>query len=63
MRKDCEGDYSEENSIFGELRCVREEGGAQLISRACPVLRVQFYAFEIARNRRGLNDAAWQKAQ
>jgi len=43
VRKDCRGDYTEENSIF--------------------ITRIQFYAIEIARNRLGLNELIWEKAQ
>ncbi|KAM0793632.1 hypothetical protein ACM66B_001064 [Microbotryomycetes sp. NB124-2] len=43
IRADCQGDYTEENSIFG--------------------YRTQFYAIEIARNRRGLNDPIYEQAQ
>lgn len=65
VRADCEKDYSEENSIFGQspsLESVSRLRG-MILTLCWIVLRLQFYAFEILRNRKGLNDVVWQEHQ
>jgi len=87
IRLDAEGEYDEQNAMFGTSNTplgrgplpVQSAGGH--ISRwahqaqvslggnilthfsLCSGYRTQFYAIEIARNRRGLNDKVWAANQ
>lgn len=45
--------------MLHELRCAAPSCSLVLVL----VTRMQFYAYEIARNRRGLNDWVYEKAQ
>jgi len=62
IRANCAEDYTEANSIFGALMelCISQRADLPCTSTG---YRTQFYAIEIARNRRGLNDVAWEQAQ
>ncbi|KAJ3957562.1 hypothetical protein N0V92_005882 [Colletotrichum tropicale] len=59
-------EYGQHDVIFGRslrrrcLRCLSAEGH-KLTRESVP--RMQFYAIEIARNRKGLNDWIYEKAQ
>lgn len=61
IRANCKEDYTEANSIFGQLTTAL--AATRLTLCSLTGYRTQFYAIEIARNRRGLNDAAWEQAQ
>ena len=59
IRTDSEGEYSERNTIFGLSSCTFYF----LFLTLHTVMRMQFYVFEIARNRLGLNDKAHEIAK
>lgn len=65
LRLDCEKDYSEDNTIFGELgmsQWTKRRLSGQKVNIMFLVIsatRVQFFAVEIARNREGHNDTVF----
>lgn len=64
IRANCEDDYTQENSIFGALESsLACTYARELTCYVSTGYRLQFYAIEIARNRRGLNDKVWEQAQ
>lgn len=70
LRLDCEGDYTEENSIFGTCAspqvCFERVKLEKLMSATrflFSVTRIQFLAIEIARNREGYNSAVSRSKQ
>ncbi|KAL9480388.1 hypothetical protein ACSS6W_005174 [Trichoderma asperelloides] len=54
VRNNAKAEYEQDTTIFG---------GDLLLSDRITVPRMQFYAVEIARNRNGLNDWIYEKAQ
>lgn len=63
IRTDARQEYGEVNTIFGMLIPTRFFQFKMAHSLIFTVTRIQFYAFEIARNRLGLNDGAHEIAK
>lgn len=65
LRKDPKEEYTEHGTIFGMYAVYTHDFGDQVTDKLChgAVPRMQFYAVEIARNRKGLNDWIYEKAQ
>lgn len=67
LRLDCEGDYTEENSIFGTCAspqvCFERVKLTSATRFLSSVTRIQFLAIEIARNREGYNSAVFRSKQ
>lgn len=72
IRTDSADEYTQYNTTFGELSfpllgCLYAIQSSLWSSHSPPfistVTRLQFYVYEIARNRRGLNDWVFEKAQ
>lgn len=66
IRINCEDDYTETNSMFGKSRNSAFQRALVAVVANLDFstgLRVQFLAIEILRNRRGMNDFIYEKAQ
>lgn len=65
IRTDVTDEYTQFNTTFGKFILNQRMiwGQYSSLCTSYSVTRMQFYAYEIARNRRGLNDWVYEKAQ